>query len=197
MHYAHKTFLSLDSHITKSILMSVKYKTLALTCTLLAFSALRAQESEKPLHANEIRLNVLGLVAPGLLDLSYERLLDQNQSLGLQAAFYIPSDGDDEYIFNQSVSALYRLYTSKEGYAEGFFLQLGLNMASVNNDVIDLFENRIETEFFFGPEVGMGGKWVIRKGLTIELGASLSRTILSDNAREFNGQYWLSIGKRF
>lgn len=81
-------------------------------------------------------------------------------------------------------------------------MQLGLNASSALVDVYDysdlyMLDIRTEDVFLFGPEVGLGGKWVIRNGLVIELGASLSRNIVNADYREFNGQYWLSIGKRF
>lgn len=177
-------------------------KTLFLTVIAFMPMFIKAQTTPTPNGKNELRLNVLGLVLPGLVDVTYERIIDDNQAFGFQGSFYIPNEDLGNYIFHYSFSPHYRLYTSSTKYSQGFFMQLGLNAASVPVEIYeynDLFyvNSRVEDVFFFGPEVGLGGKWVIRNGLVIELGASLSRTIVSADYREFNGQYWLSIGKRF
>lgn len=160
-----------------------------------------AQSTPTSNDHNEIRLNVLGLVLPGLVDVTYERIIDDNQAVGLQSSFYIPNEDLGNYLFKYSFSPYYRLYTSSK-YSQGFFMQLGLNASSALVDVYDysdlyMLDIRTEDVFLFGPEVGLGGKWVIRNGLVLELGASLSRNIVNADYREFNGQYWLSIGKRF
>lgn len=139
---------------------------------LLTTSHLNAQNNsdEDYMGSNEVRLNVLGLVLPGLLDLSYERFLDNSQSIGIQASVLFPNgDVYYDYLFNYSIAANYRLYTSSSESNNGFFVQFGLNFASVPAEYLDYYYDPIlgyeiytireENEFYFGPEVGLGGKW--------------------------------------
>lgn len=151
---------------------------------------------------NEFRMNLLGFIVPGVLDLTYERILDESQGVGFQSSVYLLNLEETEFWYSYSFSAHYRLYTSTKKYASGFFLQAGLNLASVPNynysyDSNFNFSPTIEEEFYIGPEVGLGGKWVISKGIVVELGGSISRALNDVNSTQFNGNYWLSIGKRF
>ena len=182
---------------------------LTLALCILGSIALNAQKTNFPEYTkgpNELRLNVLGLVLPGQLDLSYERLLDASQSVGIQVAYFIPTEDIDNYMYDISTSAHYRLYISSDRFAAGFFIQGGLNFSSATVENYDFVYDPVtggvgeiseEQAFFFGPEVGLGGKWVLRKGLVVELGATIGRNLLAGSDLEFMGNYWLSIGKRF
>ena len=93
---------------------------------LLSVFFMNAQESsDDTLQKSEISTNLLDLVVAGTLNVNYELLFEQNQSLFVGVNFFdIYSYYDASYIENSSaisLKAAYLIYFSKDKDHAGFF----------------------------------------------------------------------------
>ena len=143
-------------------------------------------------NANEIALNV-GALLGGYPEFTYERLLNEESSLGLSIGFTI--DDDIEYKF--SAIPFYRFYFGKK-QAAGFFIEGNAALFSAENDNINEGVIKGDTEFGFGLGLAIGGKFLTKSNWTGELLLGLGRTFINDES--VPGAYprvGVSIGKRF
>ena len=148
-----------------------------------------AQQTEPDNHDgkfadNEIRLNILYLIAK-FPELTYERNLSDESSVGLSVAFSLDDDIDFDYI----ISPFYRLYFGKKR-AAGFFIE--------GNGSVFSEEVRSRTEIAAGLGIGVGGKFLTKRNWTGELLLGLGSTLI--NTDKTSGAYprvGISIGKRF
>ena len=155
---------------------------------------------------NEIKLNALYLIA-GALDVHYERTINEESSFGISvmAAFDTNEDGDgigDQYKY--MITPYYRFYFGKK-YAAGFFAE-GFGSLNSSREVY-LFGNSDEefkTDFAVG--LGIGGKWITRRGIIFEISYGYGRNLFtkSDNdsninnlGTEFIVRGGINVGYRF
>ena len=166
----------------------------ALFCSLMGFS----QETEETkLKQNEIKLNGLYLVL-GAFEGTYERILNDESSLGV--SLFIPFDADINDDVNYYISPYYRFYFGNE-YAKGFFLE-GFGMLNSTNEYLYYFDSEISdknavTDFALG--IGLGGKWLTKRGLLGEINFGIGRNLFNgDNSNtEFIGKLGITFGYRF
>ena len=156
---------------------------------------------------NEITLNALTLIASGLVDVSYEYLINKEASFGVDLQFGFDENYDFDSYRNFSITPNYRVYFSNK-YARGFFIE-GFGMLHRYKDVYydygydSVYGNeRIEkniTEFSLG--VSVGGKWVTKSGFVAEIFGGIGRNILnnddSSDQIKVADRVGISIGKRF
>jgi len=179
------------------------------TVFLLSTSVFSQQENETLIDPyqknNEIKLNAVFLII-GALDVSYERNLNESSSLGISTL--IPLDRDDVDL-NYYVSPYYRIFFGKK-YAAGFFVE-GFGMLNSTrieesffidngNDVVITTNEENYTDFALG--VGVGGKWVTKRGIVFELSAGLGRNLFNREEDTFDdyalvGKLGFNIGYRF
>lgn len=160
-----------------------------------------AQESEisTPLEErkNELRINGLYLVA-GAFEASYSYVLNEESTVGVSALIPIDEDVSDD--LNYYISPYYRFFFGKKP-AAGFFLE-GFGMLNSTNEEVfsNNFEN-IETETVtdFAIGIGLGGKFMTKRGLVGELNLGFGRNLFnsSDRDNEIVGKGGISIGYRF
>lgn len=182
-----------------------------LTTTLLLLItcfSLQAQDSDisKPLEdrKHEVRLNGLYLVA-GAFEGSYSYVLNEESTIG--ASLLIPIDEDISDDLNYYFSPYYRFFFGKKP-AAGFFLE-GFGMLNsvkdretfftdINGDVmLNTTEENI-TDFALG--IGLGGKFMTKRGLVGELNLGVGRNLFNnsnDGDNEIIGKIGISIGYRF
>ncbi len=171
----------------------------------LSFFGVNAQEAE-PIKdvqkQNEVKINGLYLVL-GALEVTYERLLNEESGVGV--SIFIPIDDEVYDEINYYISPYYRFYFGKK-YAAGFFVEgFGmLNSFKSNNimfndqfDVIATDEKNV-TDFALG--IGIGGKWITNRGMFAEVNFGVGRNLFND--RDFDdyeviGKASISIGFRF
>jgi hypothetical protein len=152
-------------------------------CLLLLTSLSFAQESEEPVsfNKNEIKGNALFLVL-GSFDVSYERILNEESGVGI--AVSIPFD-EYNWDINYAITGYYRYYFGKKP-AAGFFGEAFGMLNNVDDYVYSTSQNNYNweqktlTDFALG--IGVGGKWVTKKGLLLEINAGVGRNL-------FNNQY--------
>lgn len=149
-------------------------------------------------NKNEIKGNALALIL-GSLAFTYERILNEESAVG----FTINAPLND-YVFdvNYTATAYYRYYFGEKP-AAGFFGEAFGMLNSVDDYVYDdgfssYYEQREVTDFAIG--VGLGGKWVTKKGLVLELNVGVGRNLFNNQFdRDYTivGRGGVSIGYRF
>lgn len=172
----------------------------------LALSHINAQDAKDPIDSrDEIKMNLLNLIAFKYLDASYERVIDEESSFGVAALINLGNDDDIfDYLREFSITPYYRRYFSN-GYAKGFFVE-GFGMINQNSDVFfsDYNENTQQfnenaekyTDFAIG--VSLGGKFISKRGFVAEVYGGIGRNLLnSDNVVEVVGRGGISLGFRF
>jgi hypothetical protein len=196
--------------------MSKNLLLLLLTLLSLQFTA-QEKEGTKPSKLSEdtekkyeLKLNAFNLITFAALDISFERLIDENSSYGV-AIFYNFSDyaEDDVTIPKKfSITPFYRWFFSENKYARGFFIE-GFGMLNTYQDNYNYNYNgnygKIETQTSFALGISVGGKFVIKKGFTAEVLAGVGRNLIKgesnegyqDFQNEVIGRFGISLGYRF
>lgn len=180
----------------QSYFMKKKY---LLSILLFSFFAVNAQNKNDTIvnsyeKKNEIKLNIF-LALFGTPEVSYERNLNENSSLGISFLTVIDNENPNEDL-NYLISPYYRRYFGKK-YASGFFGEGFGALSSIDGiKTFDLNENLTSekaavTDFSLG--LGLGGKWVTKSRFTFE--TSLSYGFLLFNGDKTDGQH--SIVARF
>lgn len=185
-----------------------KLLVLSLFAFLTLFNA-KAQEVKEIANSdrhNELKINATNLIAFSFMDVAYERLLNEESSVGLSLLF---SFGDnDEIDFDNyrtfSATGFYRHFFSKK-YAKGFFVE-GFGMLNTSKDDYYLFSAEGDSLIEMGKEytdfalgVSAGGKFVTRRGFVAEVYLGLGRNLFRDNPNSdaLVGRGGISLGYRF
>lgn len=171
---------------------------LALMATSISFS----QESEPKIDfkRNELKGNALLLVL-GSFDVSYERILNEESGVGISVN--LPFDKDN-WDINYSVTGYYRYYFGKKP-AAGFF---GEAFGMLNNvddyvyyDTASFYNYEPKTLTDFALGIGLGGKWLTKSGLLLEINAGVGRNLFNnqydDRDYELIGRGGITVGYRF
>lgn len=192
--------LLLQYNNLNQLIITMKKSILALLLLTSVF-ALNAQEqdntSDSIIKKNEIKANGLYLVV-GILDFTYERLLNEESAIGLNVA--IPYDKEIKDDLQYYVSPYYRFYFGKK-YAAGFFLE-GFGMLN-STDVdfnffgIDDDDRKYVTDFALG--IGLGGKWITNGGFVGEVSFGVGRNLFKteESGADFISKLGISLGYRF
>ncbi len=155
--------------------------------------------------SNELKINAFNLIAFEHIDLSYERLLNEESSIGLSVLF---SFDEDNYGINDvrrefSLTPYYRQFFGKK-YAKGFFVE-AFAMLHSGEDEIYLgfddftFQDIVRAEKFtdFALGISAGGKFVTKRGFTAEIYLGIGRNLLNNSPFEVVGRGGISLGYRF
>jgi hypothetical protein len=189
---------------------------LLLTLLSLQFTAQEKEGTKQSKYSQdlekkyELKLNAFNLIAFAAIDISYERLIDENSSYGV-AVFYNFSDyTDSDIAFPKkfSITPYYRWFFSENKYARGFFIE-GFGMLNTYQDDYSYNYNgnygKIETQTSFALGISVGGKFVITEGFTAEVLAGVGRNLIKgesnegyqDFQNEVIGRFGISLGYRF
>lgn len=141
----------------------------------------------------EVKINALTLLAAKWIDVSYERLIDEESSFGLSATINTDTSETD---LNYAITPYYRRYFTGK-YARGFFVEgFGSLFSALDYDSFFPNQNdRFETGFAMG--ISVGGKFVSKKGFTTELLLGVGRNLLKSTNNEAFGRIGISVGYRF
>jgi hypothetical protein len=157
----------------------------------------------------ELKLNAFSLIAFSAIDISYERLINENSSYGV-AVFYNLSDyADDDIVFPKkfSITPYYRQFFYENKYARGFFIE-GFGMLNTYQDYYNNYDysyNKVETQTSFALGISVGGKFVIKEGFTAEVLGGVGRNLIKgESDDDYNyfqnniiGRFGISLGYRF
>ena len=143
-------------------------KRLFVLLCLSIFSFGYSQDEEKiDFPKNEIKGNALLLVA-GALEVTYERLLNEESGVGV--SLFVPYDNDIDTNF--SLSPYYRFYFGKKP-AAGFFVE-GFGMLNSYSDDYYVYDSNFNESKIDGENItdfalgfGLGAKWVTKRGVFI------------------------------
>ncbi|MDO9593974.1 MAG: DUF3575 domain-containing protein [Lutibacter sp.] len=162
--------------------------------------SLFSQENE--IKRNELKINMSNLIGFKWFDVSYERLLNEESSIGVGTLFSLDkeSEGLDEYR-TFSITPYYRQFFSSK-YAEGFFVEAFTMLHSGKNYEYnyDSYANQYTNESKYtdlAVGISVGGKWVTKRGFVAEVYAGIGRDLLNQSDIEVVGRGGVSIGYRF
>ncbi|MFT6959809.1 MAG: hypothetical protein ACJA17_000905 [Polaribacter sp.] len=159
----------------------------------------------------ELKLNAFSLVTFAAIDLSYERLINENSSYGVSVFFNFSDYADDDIAFPKkfSITPYYRWFFYENKYAQGFFIE-GFGMLNTYQDFYDSYDynnnyNKVETQTSFALGISVGGKFVIKEGFTAEVLGGVGRNLIKgESDDDYNyfqnniiGRFGISLGYRF
>lgn len=178
------------------------------------------------LGTNELKLDLIDIIALPAFDITYERIKDPYSSFGA-SLFLNVSDNDSgniNWTDKVSITPFYRFYFfNKRDYGGvGFFAEIFTKFSFGKHDVeyynynpdqinpgIDYWEVVEENFFDIAPGAGIGQKWLNKKGWTFEINLGVGRFLLNKDETSTIGQEitslrpqaalkgGFSIGKRF
>lgn len=167
---------------------------------LISVFTLNAQEEDNQNKSdskkNEIKANGLYLVI-GVLDFTYERLLNEESAIGINVA--VPYDKDIKDELQYYISPYYRFFFGKK-YAAGFFIE-GFGMLNSAEREFDFFVNDEDREYVtdFALGIGLGGKWITEGGFIGEVNFGVGRNLFESEKTtiDFVSKLGISLGYRF
>lgn len=167
-----------------------------------SFNIIAQDPSNTGQARNELKANASNLIAFSFADFSYERLLNEESGLGIAILFNVDQSDDGDFLdaYREfSITPYYRQYFSRS-FAKGFFVE-GFGMLNTGTDS-DFFgpdevvTDNTYTDFALG--VSIGGKFVTRRGFTVECYGGLGRNLLDAvYSPEVVGRGGVSLGYRF
>jgi hypothetical protein len=180
------------------------------------------------LGKNEIKLDVIDLLFQPALSLSYERISDSYSSFGGDIFInFNNANSSVSWSDRFTISPFYRFYflNKKDFGGAGFFVELFSKFSFADHTVEYVYgiydeltepyyEFVDESYFDIGLGVGLGRKWINKKGITFEIMFGIGRYLLEDAGRPEDMPYGadevfydnrpevtfkggISIGKRF
>ena len=182
-------------------------KNLFLVVLLLFVTFSFGQETVSPkLERDELKINAFGLLL-GYFEVGYERILNEESAIGTTLFLPISKETDVNFM----LSAYYRYYFGSK-QCRGFFME---GFGALNSVQDEIYTERFNPDPAFynyyykdvnitdlALGIGLGGKWISKKGVTFELSAGVGRNLFSSyNSQnrdfEFIGRGGISVGYRF
>ncbi len=166
------------------------------------FFNVQAQETESSAQ-NDIMISPIELIAGPALNISYERLLNKDSGIGINAVWLL-DDADDGGLSSQ-ISPYYRMYFGKK-YASGFFVEGFVPITTSSDTTWNYVYNQggypqsyytEDKNTTVGVGIGFGGKWVARRNIIFEVSGGIARRFGSGNFDNITGKGMLGIGYRF
>lgn len=151
---------------------------------------------------HEVKLNALFMVI-GAFEGTYEYLLNEESGVGVSV--FLPFDEDIKDGINYYVSPYYRFYFGNK-YASGFFLEGFGMLSSINEETVEFVDGfnptytvKEENITDFALGIGLGGKWITKRGLLGEINFGVGRNLFntSDYDTDFVGKVGITVGYRF
>ena len=178
------------------------------------------------LGTNELKLDLIDMIALPAFDITYERIKDPYSSFGASLFLNVSDNdsGNTNWTDKVSITPFYRFYFfNKRDYGgAGFFAEIFTKFSFGKHDVeyynynpdqinpgIDYWEVVEENFFDIAPGAGIGQKWLNKKGWTFEINLGVGRFLLNKDETSTIGQEitslrpqaalkgGFSIGKRF
>ncbi len=163
-----------------------------------------AQQQETPQNTigeNELKINVTNIIIFKWLDVGYERILNEESSVGVGVLFALDNDDLDLDEYRTfSITPYYRHFFGKK-YAQGFFvegfgmLHSGENEEYFYNTQDPTIVQEKYTDFAIG--VSIGTKIVSKRGFVAEIYGGIGRDLLDKSGLEVVGRGGISLGYRF
>jgi hypothetical protein len=161
----------------------------------LSLNGLSQENEAVSFKKNEMKVNAAFLVA-GALDVSYERIINEESAFGASLFLAIDDDIDTKVM----LTPYYRYYFGKKP-AAGFFAEgFGMlnNYESYKYNTIGN-ESRTTNRTDFALGFGLGAKWITKKGFLFEINGGVGRNLFNstDTDYEIVGRGGITFGYRF
>jgi len=170
-------------------------KLLILFClTIFTFGYSQDKETAD-FNKNEIKGNALFLVA-GALEITYEHILNDESGVGISLFVTYENSIDTKF----SLTPYYRFYFGKKPaagfFAEGFGM---INSYEYNNNYYYNGNSNSGNKTDFALGIGIGGKWITKKGFVFEINSGVGRNLLNSNNNDYQivGRGGITLGYRF
>jgi hypothetical protein len=174
---------------------------------LLIFTTFIGFAQEELFLKNEIRINALNLMMFKSLDLTYERALNDESSIGVNSMFSLDGssrfDKDGPYYYEGfTLTPYYRIYFGKKDNA-GFFAEGFVMLASGKYDHYyydSIGEYDYEFHDFTDLAIGfsVGAKFLSKRNFVGNIHAGVGRYFIEDEfAPSVVGRFSISFGWRF
>lgn len=162
-------------------------------------ATLSAQEKDFLLRKNEVKLNIPVSIFGAFPEVSYERILAEDISVG--AALGVSVDGGDTYGYKYQFSPYFRWFfggdrESARKYAAGLFIEANASVYSVEEDKHYVGADRTDFESGAGLGIGLGWKYVSKNNWVGEILFGIGKD-MSGNDIDVYPRFGISIGKRF
>ncbi len=171
--------------------------------TYISFSQENTDELANDTRKNELKINTTNFLIFEYLDLSYERLLNEESSIGVSVLTSFGNNEDDfDYYRTFSITPYFRQFFSKK-YARGFFVE-GFGMLNTRRD--DNYDYNSSSTIRKGEKltslalgISTGAKFMSRKGFVAEVYIGIGRNIINidDDFDSIVGRGGVSLGYRF
>ena len=178
------------------------------------------------LGSNELKVDLLDLIASKSFDITYEKIRDPYSSYGASVYLNLTDDNSSvNWVDQFSITPFYRFYffNKKDYGGAGFFAEIFSKFSSMKYDIeyynynpdsnqpgIDYWETEEEKGFSIALGAGIGQKWINKKGWTFEINFGVGRYLTNDSQEdsipgrevtsskpEASIKGGFSIGKRF
>ncbi|WBX74899.1 DUF3575 domain-containing protein [Tenacibaculum ovolyticum] len=171
-------------------------------------NAQKNKESSQYLNKkNEIKINLINLIDSKFIDISYEYLINEKSSIGIETLFNFNSRNKDiTKLYNLtkfSLTPYYRRYFSKK-YARGFFIEGFSVLKSYENYSFNENEHHpymyiIRDKLEFSLGLSIGAKFVIKERFVADIFLGVGKNFISYNDYYFKdiGRGGISLGYRF
>ncbi len=176
--------------------------------TLFTTSLFAQQTKENPEKTNEpkheIGIDFLDIIAYKKLEISYNYLLNDSESLGARVSIF-PDNSEfwdlEGYQENYSVGFNYRHYFSKK-YAQGFYAETLIKFSNGKSfGILDNYYSYNYNDYkkynAFEAGFGIGYKYASKRNFFIDVSLSISRTLWSSIPTEKSNFYLPSIKPNF
>ncbi len=184
---------------------------------------LGVNQTASPKHLgrkDELKIDAFYLIFAGALNVSYERLINNESGFGVNLILSNGKEIDTKF----SLTPFYRFYFGKRQPNTGFYFESFASVNTFNYDALisggsntydpvsgyynysnPIFEKKTATDFALG--LGLGAKWITSNGIILELNTGIGRNLLNDyssgnkdklpTSLKILGRGGVSIGYRF
>ncbi len=183
----------------------------------------QVEELFDELGGSEMKLDIIDLLSQPALNIGYEKLNDSYSSYGADIFLNFNNNATRSWSEKFSLNPFYRFYfLNKTDFGgEGYFAEVFIKFANIEYDRNTYFNDPMPNEPYstteeikawdIAPGVGVGKKWVNKKGWTFEYMLGFGRYLftnsenddvpgggsVSDYRPEATFKGGISIGKRF
>jgi len=159
---------------------------------------------------HELKLNAFSLIALSSFNVSYEYLINNDSSFGVDLFLTVNMNENSEFPKKFSLTPYYRWFFSEKFAARGFFVEaFGMLNTRKNRDNDGYYDsngtyvynsnNTNVTGFALG--ISVGGKFITRKNFVAEVYLGIGRNLLNEKTNIFEtniiSRGGISLGYRF
>ena len=187
----------------------MKRTLLLTTLLLLVFSVTSQAQSRRERimqKRNHIMIDPITLIAAPAINFSYERVITEDFGLGVHGLFGVGNTDDyEDWIDNiVQISPFARVFLAGS-HGAGFFMEAFVPITS-EKGYFDAYDsqhgNYTETtrrNTSAGLGVGLGGKWLLKKSLMLEVGGGIGRNLINKhrNQESLTGKWMIGLGYAF